>query len=220
LDEHRIESLEPGFDQTLRSSASSAVRIFTEEAAKASRHSDSVDFLLLVLNKRRGMELTRSLPFFVCVLFLVASFDARAGGTTRPGKTRYVPVTRYDPKRDAVKDIQGALAEARRTGKRVLLEVGGDWCVWCHRMDRYVEENPKLLELRERKFITVKLNYSPENENKKVLSAYPEIPGYPHIFVLDTNGVLLHSQDTGELESGKSYDLERFIAFLKKWARS
>jgi len=166
------------------------------------------------------MDLMRSLPFFFCLLFLIPSLDARASSTTRPRKTRYVPVTRYDPKRNAAKDIQDAVAEALRTGKRVLLEVGGDWCVWCHRMDRYFDENPKLLELREREFITVKLNYSPENENKKVLSAYPEIPGYPHIFVLDTNATLLHSQNTSELESGKSYDLEKFTAFLKKWARS
>ena len=164
--------------------------------------------------------MTKGLSFFFCLLFLVPSFEARVSYTTQPRKTRYVPVTSYDPRRYAAKDIQAAMVEARRTGKRVLLEVGGDWCVWCHRMDRYFEENPKLLELRERKFITVKINYSRENENKKVLSAYPKIPGFPHIFVLDTNGAMLRSQNTGELESGKSYDLEKFIAFLKQWARS
>jgi hypothetical protein len=55
-------------------------------------------------------------------------------------------------------------------------------------------------------------------ENKKVLSRYPTIPGYPHLFVLDTGGRLLHSQDTSQLESGRSYDLEKFFSFLKKWA--
>jgi thioredoxin-related protein len=155
----------------------------------------------------------------LCSLFLVPSFEGRTGNADGPQKTNYVPVTRYDPHRNAARDIQDAVAEARRTGKRVLLEVGGEWCGWCHRMDRYFEESPKLLELRERNFITVKINFSPANENKKVLSAYPEIQGYPHIFVLDNDGKFLHSQNTGELESGKSYDLERFIAFLKKWAR-
>jgi thioredoxin-related protein len=155
----------------------------------------------------------------LCSLFLVPSFEGRIGSPDSPQKTNYVPVTTYDPHSNAARDIQDAVAEARRTGKRVLLEVGGEWCGWCHRMDRYFEENPKLLELRERNFITVKINFSPANENKKVLSAYPEIQGYPHLFVLDTDGKFLHSQNTGELESGKSYDLERFIAFLKKWAR-
>ena len=129
-------------------------------------------------------------------------------------------VDKYDPKRDPAKDIQDAIVEAGKTGKRILLEVGGEWCVWCHIMDRYFEENPKLLEFREKNFVMVKINFSRENENKKLLSRYPAIPGYPHIFVLDSNGKLLHSQDTSKLESGKSYDLEKFFSFLQKWARS
>jgi len=131
----------------------------------------------------------------------------------------YVPVSRYDPKRDAARDVKNAIAKARRSGKRILLEVGGEWCVWCHRMDRYFEENAKLLELRKQHFIVVKINFSPENENKKLLSAYPEIPGYPHIFVLDTDGKLLHSQNTGALETGRGYNLEKFTAFLQTWSR-
>jgi hypothetical protein len=61
--------------------------------------------------------------------------------------------------------------------------------------------------------------WSPENQNEEVLSKYPKIPGYPHLFVLDKNGKLIHSQDTSELEDGrKSYNLEKFTAFLKEWA--
>ncbi|HVF92383.1 MAG TPA: thioredoxin family protein [Blastocatellia bacterium] len=127
-------------------------------------------------------------------------------------------MTEYDPNRVAENDIREAVSEAGRTGKRVLLEVGGKWCGWCHIMDAFFEKNPRLLEFREQKFITVKINYSQENENKKALSSYPEISGYPHIFVLDSDGRLLHSQDTGELESGKSYDPEKFFSFLREWA--
>jgi len=36
--------------------------------------------------------------------------------------------------------------------------------------------------------------------------------------VLNEDGKLLHSQDTSQLERGKSYDLEKFFTFLKKWA--
>ena len=39
---------------------------------------------------------------------------------------------KYDPKRNADSDVKNAIAEARKTGKRVLLEVGGEWCSWCH----------------------------------------------------------------------------------------
>jgi hypothetical protein len=85
-------------------------------------------------------------------------------------------------------------------------------------MDDYFDKNPKLTAFRDNNFITVKINFSPQNENKKVLSQYPEIPGYPHLFVLDVKGTLLHSQFTGDLEQGQSYNLQKFTEFLNKWA--
>src|SRR5689334_3120338 len=130
----------------------------------------------------------------------------------------YVPVLKYDPARNADQDIREGVAEAKRTGKRVLLEVGGQWCIWCHIMDEYFDNHPDLLAFREKNFIMVKINFSDENKNERVLSRYPDVAGYPHIFVLDNNGKLLHSQDTGKLEEGRGYNLERFIAFLKEWA--
>jgi thiol:disulfide interchange protein len=130
----------------------------------------------------------------------------------------YVPVLKYDPARNADQDIKDGVAEAKRTGKRVFLEVGGQWCIWCHIMDEYFEKHPDLLAFREKNFVMVKINFSDENKNEQVLSRYPKVAGYPHIFVLDTDGKLLHSQDTGQLEEGRGYNLDKFMAFLKEWA--
>lgn len=139
-------------------------------------------------------------------------------GGADPGDGKYIPVHKYDPARNAEQDINAALREASRTGKHVLLEVGGEWCIWCHILDAFFEKNPALLALREKNFIMLKVNFSEENQNEQVLSRYPAITGYPHIFVLDAKGKLLRSQDTGQLEEGKSYNLARFTAFLKEWA--
>ena len=130
----------------------------------------------------------------------------------------YQAVHHYDPARDAAKDIDAAAAEAARSGKWVLLEVGGEWCIWCHRLDAFWEENPDIADLLERNFVMVKVNFSPDNENKDVRSRYPEIPGYPHFFVLDADGKLAHSQDTGQLEAGDHRDPEKVLAFLEQWA--
>ena len=64
----------------------------------------------------------------------------------------------------------------------------------------------------------MKVNYSEENENKGFLSAYPEIKGYPHLFVLDASGVVVLSQDTELLEGGRTYDKRRFLDFLARAA--
>jgi len=130
---------------------------------------------------------------------------------------QYVPVTTYDPGRSAEQDLRNAVSEAQRTGKRILLEVGGEWCSWCHIMDRYFGQNPNLTMLRDTGYVTVKINFSKENENEKFLSKYPKIPGYPHLFVLEKDGKLLHSQFTADLEQGQSYNLQKFTDFLKRW---
>jgi thiol:disulfide interchange protein len=131
---------------------------------------------------------------------------------------KYVPIEKYDPLRNADQDIQDALTEAKRTNRRVLLEVGGLWCVWCRHMDDFFDKHSDVLALREKYFVTLKINFSDENKNEVVLSRYPKVAGFPHIFVLDNDGNLLHSQDTGELEEGKGYNTDKFTEFLKQWA--
>ena len=124
----------------------------------------------------------------------------------------------FDPKRDPASDLETAKVEAQRGGKRVLLDVGGEWCSWCHILDRFVEGDAEIRSFRDANYVWMKVNYSEENENQAFLSKYPEIKGYPHLFVLDADGKLLHSQFTGELEKGKGYDRDKFFAFLKAWA--
>ena len=130
---------------------------------------------------------------------------------------QYTPVAKYDPGRSAEQDLRNAVTEAQRTGKRILLEVGGEWCSWCHIMDKFFDQNPNLTKLRDTNYVTVKINFSKENENGKFLGQYPKIPGYPHLFVLESNGKLLHSQFTGDLEQGQSYNLQKFTKFLEAW---
>ena len=124
---------------------------------------------------------------------------------------------RFDPARDPAKDVAAAVAQARDEGKRVLVDVGGEWCSWCHIMDHFFAADDEAREMRDRGFVVVKVNYSPQNKNQAFLSRYPRIAGYPHLFVLGPDGKLLHSQDTGELEAGKGYDRDKMLGFLRNW---
>ncbi|HEX7572605.1 MAG TPA: thioredoxin family protein [Bacteroidota bacterium] len=153
----------------------------------------------------------------LCVSFFVViacAFAHEGGG----GDATYVPVTRFDPARDAANDIRLAVTEARTSGRRVLLDVGGDWCIWCRRLDTLFTAHRELVEYRDAHYVVVKVNWSKENKNEGVLSRYPAVSGYPHLFVLGSDGSLVHSQDTGALEKGRGHDPEKVMAFLKKWA--
>ncbi len=124
----------------------------------------------------------------------------------------------FDPARDAAADIKAGLKQATKEKKRVLLDVGGNWCSWCHKLDDLFKGNQEIGGFLKSKYVVVKVNWSPENKNEAVLSKYPKIEGFPHLFVLDAKGKLLHSQDTGLLETGPAHDPVKVMDFLKKWA--
>jgi thioredoxin-related protein len=126
--------------------------------------------------------------------------------------------TRFDPARDAAADVAHAAALAKASGKRVIVDVGGEWCTWCHIMDRFIDANDDVRALIDAHYVWVKVNYSMENRNAALLGRWPKIAGYPHLFVLDASGKLVHSQNTSALESGRGYDKQRFIAMLRAWA--
>ena len=124
----------------------------------------------------------------------------------------------YDPEADPAADLAAAVQTAQKEGKRILLEVGGEWCSWCHLLEKFLDENSAIDQALHDRYVVVKVNYSKENKNEAFLGQYPEIAGYPHIFVLDSDGKLLHSQNTAELEEGKGYNADAVMAFIRQWS--
>ena len=158
---------------------------------------------------------------YVLAVFMLGVSADFAQTTTAPKAVASVAVERekFDPKRVAADDLKSAIAKATVENKRIILDVGGEWCVWCREMDNFLIRNAALGKLREDGFVWVKINMSEENENKAFLAAYPEIKGYPQLFVLEKDGAILKSKDTSELEDGKkSYDLQKFTDFLIEYA--
>lgn len=157
-----------------------------------------------------GVGLRRGASIFVAAMLFAGM--VLGAGVNPPS----LPTT-FDPKRDPERDLAAAVAQAKAERKRVLVDVGGEWCSWCHLMDRFFAQDAEARALRDANYVWVKINYSPENRNAQFLSRWPKSAGYPHLLVLDASGKLLHSQDTSELESGKGYSRERFRAFLERW---
>jgi thioredoxin-related protein len=125
---------------------------------------------------------------------------------------------KFDPSRDAAADVAQAVALARAQGKRVIVDVGGEWCSWCHILDRFIASNPDVRALIDAHYVWVKVNFSKANRNEALLSRWPPIAGYPHLFFLDADGALVHSQDTGRLEAGDGYDKAKVVAMLRRFA--
>lgn len=174
---------------------------------------DASCMLLRCLHGNLRMPVLRLLIFLLLIAIVESSSQVK-------NEHRYwTPLEKFDDKRDPMKDLQLAIKEARATNRRILLDVGGEWCVWCRRLDTLFLKNADLSALLHSNFVVVKVHYDNNvNKNEKFLSRYPKIPGYPHLFVLDKNGKLLKSQDTGELEEGKGHSKEKVMAFLQTWS--
>ncbi|MCG8477211.1 MAG: thioredoxin family protein [Cytophagales bacterium] len=125
----------------------------------------------------------------------------------------------YDPHKNGIKQLSEAVTLAKAGKQHVLVMVGGNWCSWCLRFDKFVKFNHELDSIIEKDYELVHLNYSPENKNYEALEklGFPQRFGFPVFVVLDGNGKRLHTQNSAYLESGRSYDKEKVKQFLLHW---
>lgn len=154
----------------------------------------------------------------VLIVVCLLAFGQMMAQTKESPKKETSQREKFDPTRDPAKDVKTAVVLAGKAGKRILLDVGGEWCSWCHKLDKFFQDNKDVSDFLHANYVVVKVNYSKENKNEELLGQFPKIDGYPHLFVLDNKGEFLHSQGTGELETGDHHDHDKVLAFLKKWA--
>ena len=147
-------------------------------------------------------------------------FDTGADRRALPGPdATQTPVYSqvYDPARDPFADGKAALALARMTDKRVLIEVGGEWCSWCHVIARFLKEHPDVYAALQANFVVLKFNVSDENDNHEFMAGLPKPLGYPHFYITENDGSIIQSQDTAELLEDGHYSRVRFMSFVKRW---
>ncbi len=123
----------------------------------------------------------------------------------------------YDEKRDPNVDGNAALKLAKETQRKVLIEVGGDWCTWCHVLNRFIKDHPEVEKGLHEIFVVLKVNISDANDNAEFMRAFPPAQGYPHMYITDSAGTILHSQDTAEFRENKQYSVKRFKIFFERW---
>lgn len=127
----------------------------------------------------------------------------------------------YHPDADAEQDIAAAVKKARNENKFVLLQGGGNWCSWCIEFARFCKADPRIDSVLKAGFIWYHLNWSKENENKKVFAkyGYPQRFGFPVFIILNGKGERINTQNSEYLEDGKkSYNQQKVQTFLEMWS--
>ena len=126
----------------------------------------------------------------------------------------------YHPEADAQKDINEAVKKAAKAHKNVLLQLGGNWCIWCLRFNDLVTKDEELSKYLNDHYVVVHVNYSKENLNEAVFASlgYPQRFGFPVFVVLDDKGNRLHTQNSAYLEEGKGHSKEKVMEFFRNWS--
>ena len=126
----------------------------------------------------------------------------------------------YHPEDNAEQKINELINIAKEQKKNIILQAGGNWCIWCLRFNDFIQNNEEIRNVVNNNYLYYHLNWSPENKNEKIFASYGDpgkVYGYPVLLVLNSEGKLIHTQETGVLEDGKGYSSDKVLQFLEKW---
>jgi thiol:disulfide interchange protein len=125
----------------------------------------------------------------------------------------------YSETANPVADVNAALAKAKAEHKRVLIDVGGDWCGDCQVIDIYFHQQPNE-GLLDKNYVVVHIYTDSDLGVNKAIAAKYGIPigkGVPALSVLDASGKIIHSQQTGEFNDMRHMDSPSVTEFLSRW---
>lgn len=131
----------------------------------------------------------------------------------------------YDETINPMEQIDRALATARSSQqpKLVICQVGGNWCPWCLRFADFAATDPDIAKVIDDHFLLIHVNYHPRKAQDASAEAlmsrlgHPQRFGFPVFVVLDSEGRVVHIQDSSFLEEGKGYSKEKVLRFLNAW---
>jgi thiol-disulfide isomerase/thioredoxin len=129
----------------------------------------------------------------------------------------------YDVRADGSAQIAAAIGRAAAEHKRVIVDFGANWCIWCRRLHATFESDPAVSGVLGRGFVVVMVDVNTRRgvkRNADVVERYgnPTHRGIPVLVVLDADGKQLTTKDTGELEEGDAHSPAKIVAFLSTWS--
>ncbi|WP_428268343.1 thioredoxin family protein [Haliangium sp.] len=85
-------------------------------------------------------------------------------------------------------DEATAFAEARRTGKKILIDLHGSWCTACKDMDHDTWSDPSVADVVEAAFVPLRLDVSAGTAREEALQEKYGADSLPVVLVLDHEG--------------------------------
>lgn len=125
----------------------------------------------------------------------------------------------YDTTADIPSQINKAVSEAAKEHKNVILQVGGNWCIWCIRFHNFIEKDSALKSFMDAHYKYIPVNFDQHNARNSIWQSlgYPQRFGFPVFVILNEKGDAIHIQNSAYLEDADSYSKTKVLDFLKAW---
>ncbi|MGM9804498.1 MAG: thioredoxin family protein [Muribaculaceae bacterium] len=148
----------------------------------------------------------------ILAIMLLCSLTAQSQGLKRV----------YNEKINTMLQIDSALVEAAQSSRFVICQVGGNWCPWCLRFADFITTDAEINEFVNKNFVYIHVNYSRSDKSETAQATMarlgnPQRFGFPVFVVLNSQGNVLHTQNSSFLESGKTYDRDKVLRFMRNW---
>jgi thiol:disulfide interchange protein len=129
----------------------------------------------------------------------------------------------FDEAADGPSQIAAALARAKKENRRVLVEWGANWCVWCRRLHSLSRNDEGIRKELLYEYDVVLLDVGRFDKHVDLMKQY-EVDlskvGIPYLTILDSDGKLLANQETGSLEledqAAQAHDPKKVLELLER----
>ena len=162
---------------------------------------------------------------FLSVLLLAAVMPAQAATAPKPSivKMEQLPVLTlqpYDEAANADAQVASAFARAQKSHKRVLIDLGGNWCVDCLILANFVRL-PEMRRFMTAHYEEVLVDVGRFNRNLQIPARFgitKRLEGVPALLIVTPDGKLVNGADIFATADAHSMTPQALASYLAKYA--
>ena len=131
-----------------------------------------------------------------------------------------VPDRPYDEQSDADAAVANAFARAKATHKRVLIDLGGNWCADC-RILAGLMQLPEMRRFLDQRYVVVLVNVGRFNRNLQIPARFgitKRLEGVPSVLIAKPDGTLVNRDHFFALDDARHMGPQAIADWLAQWA--
>ena len=158
-------------------------------------------------------------------ILLLAALPAQAAAPPKPSITRWeqlsvATVQPYNEAANADAQVAAAFARAQKSHKRVLIDLGGNWCVDCIVLANFVRL-PEMRHFMEAHYEEVLVDVGRFNRNLQIPARFgitERLKGVPALLIVTPDGKLVNGDNIFATADAHSMTPQAIAAYLAKYA--